>query len=109
MPLPMPELEYQWRAKMSSGNSPSNPIVLPAVTTRDALNAEEAKHLNSAYGVGNWTVTQRIQILDNGVYLEEVIVSLTSGGTGTLYFNITATVYANPNIWDDNDQRPGNG
>lgn len=92
---------------MTAGSSPSNPIPIVGVSTRAELDNAEAAQLNNLYGSGNWTITQRVQILDNGVYLERVSVALKSGVAAQVYFDITAVVYTTPSIWDDNDQRPG--
>jgi hypothetical protein len=93
---------------MSSGSSFATAIPIVGVSTRVALDTAEANELNTLYGSGNWTITGRTQILNNGLYYERVDVCIKTGGNAQVYFNITSVVVANPEIWDDNDQRPGN-
>lgn len=93
---------------MSSGSSFATAITISGVSTRAALDSAEATQLNTLYGSGNWTITDNTQILNNGLYYEQLDVNIKSTGSNVeVYFNITSVVIANPEIWDDNDQRPG--
>ena len=93
---------------MSNGNSFATAIPIVGVSTRSALDAAEADQLNTLYGSGNSTITGRTQILNNSLYYERLDVYIKTGSNVQVYFDITSVVVANNEIWDDNDQRPGN-
>lgn len=92
---------------MSSGSSFATAIPIVGIATRAALDTAEANQLNTLYGSGNWNITGRTQILNNAHYYERLDVYIKTGNnTVQVYFDITSVVVANPEIWDDNDQRP---